>query len=278
RRPQRRCAPSPACGGGLGWGNASANLDVCTLPVPPAQAGEGTMEPRARCSRRRSSHARTRLALARGDFHRVDDLGIGGAAAEIAREIVPDLIVVRIGMGIEQLRCHQQESRRAIAALEGARLDEGLLHRTERLRLRIRQRFDRAHLDAVDEGGEVEATGDGRAVHQHGAAAAHALPAALARAHQIEFALQQLDEIVMRLDLGRDLLAIEREADGAAHASSSSSGLLALARSARKMASGLSGSSIRRTPQASSMALAMAGDTQKVAVSPTPLAPYGPFD
>src|SRR5262245_13262654 len=218
------------------------------------------------------STRRRSLALARGDFHRVDDLGIGGAAAEIAREIVPDLIFVRIGMGIEQLRCHQQESRRAIAALEGARLDEGLLHRTERLRLRIRERLDGAHLGAVDKGGEVEAAGDGRAVDQHGAAAAHALPAALARAHQIKLALQQLDEIVMRLDLGRDLLAVEREADGAAHASSSS-GLLALARSARKMASGLSGSSIRRTPQASSMALAMAGDTQKVAVSPTPLAP-----
>src|SRR5215471_6378053 len=223
------------------------------------------------------STRRRSLALARGDFHCVDDLRIGGAAAEIAREIVPDLILVRIGMGIEQLRCHQQESRRAIAALEGARLDEGLLHRTERLRLRIRERLDGAHLGAVDEGGEVEAAGDGRAVDQHGAAAAHALPAALARAHEIEFALQQLDEVVMRLDLGRDLLAVEGEADCARH-SSSPSGVLALARSARNTASALSGSDVRRTPQASSMALAIAGDTQNVAVSPTPLAPNGPFD
>jgi len=33
-----------------------------------------------------------------------------------------------------------------------------------------------------------------------------------------------------------------------------------------------------RTPQASSMALARAGPTQKVATSPTPFAPHGPFD
>src|SRR5215471_13488099 len=217
------------------------------------------------------------LALARRDLDRVDDLGIGGAAAEIAREIVPDLLLVRVGMGVEQLRRHQHEARRAVSALEGAGLDEGFLHGIEIVRARVRERLDRRYLGAVDERGQVEAAGDGRAVHQHGAAPAQALAAALARAHQIEVALQQLDEVVMRLDLGRDLLAVEGEADRARH-SSSPSGVLALTRSARNTASALSGSDVRRTPQASSMALAIAGDTQNVAVSPTPLAPNGPFD
>src|SRR6516165_4334135 len=216
-------------------------------------------------------------ALARRDLDRVDDLGIGGAAAEIAREVVPDLILVRVGMGLQQLRRHQHETRRAVSALEGAGLDEGFLHGAEIERVRVRERLDGAHLGAVDERGQVEAAGNGRAVHQHGAAAAQSLAAALARAHQIEFALQQLDEVVMRLDLGRDLLAVEGEADRAGH-SSSPSGALALARRARNTASALSGSAVRRTPQASSMALAIAGDTQNVAVSPTPLAPNGPFD
>src|SRR5262245_14370715 len=223
-----------------------------------------------------SRGART-FALARGELHRVDDLRIGAAAAEIARKVVPDLIIIRIGMRIEQLGGHQQEARRAVAALEGAGLDEGLLHRTEPLRARIHERLDGTHLGALDEGRQIEAAGDGRAVHQHGAAAAHALPAAFARAHQIEVALQHLDEVVMRLDRGRDRLAVEGEADGARHASSWS-GALALARSARKTASGVSGRSVKRTPQASSMALAIAGDTQNVAVSPTPLAPNGPLD
>src|SRR5215813_15269259 len=81
----------------------------------------------------------------------------------------------------------------------------------------------------------------------------------------------------MGLDLGRDRRAVESELDRAGH-HSSASGLLSLARSARNTASALSGNSVSRTPQASSMALAIAGDTQKVAVSPTPLAPNGPFD
>src|SRR6516162_10128428 len=207
------------------------------------------------------------IALARGDLDRVHDLGIGGAAAKIAREIVPDLILIRVGMRREQLRRHQHEARRAVSALERAGLDEGFLHGIEIVRVRVRERLDRAHLSVVDERGQVEAAGDGRAVHQHGAAAAHALPAALARAHEIEFTLQQLDEVVMRLDFGRDLLAVEGEADRARH-SSSPSGVSALARSARNTASALSGSDVRRTPQASSMALAIAGDTQNVAVSP----------
>src|SRR5215470_5334683 len=154
-----------------------------------------------------------RLALAGSNLHGVDDLGVGGAAAEIAGEIVPDLLVVGIGMRVEQLRRHQHETGRAVAALERAGLDEGLLHGRELVG--ARQRLDRRHLGTVDEGREIEAAGDGGAVHQHRAAAAHALAAAFARAHQIELALQDLDQIVVRLDLGRDRLAVEGEADGA---------------------------------------------------------------
>src|SRR5258708_27361890 len=51
------------------------------------------------------------LPLARGDLHRVDDLGVRGAAAEIAGEIMPDLIVVGIGIALQQLRRHQEEAR-----------------------------------------------------------------------------------------------------------------------------------------------------------------------
>src|SRR5262245_43067605 len=119
-----------------------------------------------------------RFALAGGNLHGADDLGIGGAAAEIAGEIMPDLVVVRIGMRVEQLRGHQQETRRAVTALESAGLDEGLLHRAEPVA--GRERLYRGDLGAVDEGGEVEAAGHGLAVDQHRAASAHALAAALA--------------------------------------------------------------------------------------------------
>ena len=56
---------------------------------------------------------------------------------------------------------------------------------------------------------------------------------------------------------------------------SPSSGAPALLRSARSTASGVSGNSISRTPTASSMAFATAGDTHSVADSPAPLAPNG---
>src|SRR6516164_6239097 len=89
--------------------------------------------------RRTSSSRRNALALARGDLDRVDDLGVGGAAAEIAREIVPDLILVRVGMRLEQLRRHEHEARRAVSALERAGLDEGFLHGIEIVRVRVRE-------------------------------------------------------------------------------------------------------------------------------------------
>ncbi len=54
-------------------------------------------------------------------------------------------------------------------------------------------------------------------------------------------------------------------------------GFPAFSRSARNTASAVSGSSVRRTPTASSMALAIAGDRHSVAVSPAPLAPNGPL-
>src|SRR5262249_60574514 len=87
-------------------------------------------------------------------------------------------------------------------------------------------------------------------VDQNGAAAAQALPAAFARAEQIE-ALQQLDQVAMRLDCGRDRLAVEREIYGARAHQSSSSGRPSFTRKARNTASAVIGSSAIRTPTAS---------------------------
>src|SRR5258705_12329656 len=84
------------------------------------------------------SQSRTRLAAAaasgrlylcfRGRGHGFDDFGIGGAAAEIAGEIVADVVFAWLRIGLQKLVRHQHEARRAEAALEGAAVDEGLLH------------------------------------------------------------------------------------------------------------------------------------------------------
>src|SRR5580704_10127336 len=166
-----------------------------------------------------------RRPLPRRALHRRDDLRIGGAATEVAGEPVLDRVVVRIGMAVEQLLGHEDEPGRAEAALERALLDEGLLHRIEAA-VRV-ERLDRRHLGAVREGGEIETARHRGAVDEHGAAAAQALAAALARAVERELVAQHLEDGVVRRDLGADRLAVEGEADDAAgHNYSSPSGSL----------------------------------------------------
>src|SRR5215470_14370258 len=159
------------------------------------------------------------------EFHGFDNLRIGGAATEIAGEIVPDLVVVRVRMLLEQLACHQHEAWRAEPALGRARFQERLLHGAERpVR---RQLLHGGHTLAVRERREVEAAGHSSVVNQHRAAAAQALRAALARAEEIKAIAQHFDDGVVGRDLGCDLLAVEGEMDRAGHV-----GLTGVARAA----------------------------------------------
>src|SRR5271166_2531740 len=65
-------------------------------------------------------------------FDRCDNLRIGGAAAEIPRQIVANVLVAWIGIVLEQLVGHQHESRRAEAALECPASDESFLYVRQR--------------------------------------------------------------------------------------------------------------------------------------------------
>ena len=67
------------------------------------------------------------LGFAGGQFDRLDDLRVSGAAAQIARKIILDLFLARLRLLRQQRLGHQDEARRAIAALEAAGLDESLL-------------------------------------------------------------------------------------------------------------------------------------------------------
>src|ERR1700722_4055268 len=184
-----------------------------------------------------------------------------------------DVVIARGRVLLQQLMHHEHETRRAEAALERAAIDEGLLHDGERA-IGV-ERFDSGDALAVDPGREIKAARHRLVVDQHGAAAAQSLAAAFARAEQVE-ALQELDQVAMRLDVGRNFLAVEREIDVLHAHHSSSSGRPACARKARSTASAVIGSSGQRTPAASWMGLAIAGETPKVPDSPSPLAPNGP--
>src|ERR1700719_3612674 len=179
-------------------------------------------------------------------------------------------------MFVEQLLGHQHEARRAEAALESALFDEGLLDGVEHVF--AVEVLDGFHRGAIRKGREIQATGNRAAIDDQGAAAAQSLATAFACAIEAEVVAHHFEQTVMGGDPRRDLLAVEGEGDGAGRGHHASSiGRFSFARSARSTASGLSGNSISRTPTASSMALPMAGDTQKVATSPTPLPPNGPL-
>src|SRR6202040_2223771 len=120
--------------------------------------------------------------------------------------------VVLAGTGIffQQLARHQNEARRAEAALERAGFDEGLLHRVE-LRA-VRNALDGLDASTVGERGKKQTPRDRTAVEDHGAAPAQPLGTAFPRAAKAEL-LQQLDQIVMRRDGRGDRLAVERKLD-----------------------------------------------------------------
>src|SRR5262249_4247240 len=161
------------------------------------------------------------------EFHRFDDLGIGGAAAKVAGKVVPDLIIVRVRMLLEELARHQHEARRTEAALGRARFQERLLHRAQ---LAVdRKALDRRDRFACGECREIEAARDGGAVDEHGAAAAQPLRAAFASAVEIEPVAQKLDDRLMRRNRRGHLLAIEGEMDAAGHVKYSEMGAWATA-------------------------------------------------
>jgi hypothetical protein len=135
----------------------------------------------------------------RGDFHRCDDLRIGAAAAQVARQVVADVVLARIRIGGEQLPRHQHKARRAEAALKCAGFDEGILHRIEFL-CGLLDRLDRG---SISERRQIKAARHSFAVQHDRAAAAQTLGAALARTKQIEAALQQIDQGPVWLNIGR---------------------------------------------------------------------------
>ena len=72
------------------------------------------------------------LPLAGYRLYRLHDVRIGSAAAQVARQIVMDLLRCGVWVAVEQFLSHKNESRRAKAALEGAVRNKGLLDRMER--------------------------------------------------------------------------------------------------------------------------------------------------
>src|SRR6266705_1541167 len=119
--------------------------------------------------------------------NRRDNIGVGGAAAEIAAHALADLLIVEGDVRSRQIVAHragpagldlaQHADRRAelargtVATLEGVMVDERLLERMQVVAT-LRQPLDGDDLSILLRDGEGQAARDAPAVEQDGAGAA----------------------------------------------------------------------------------------------------------
>src|SRR4051812_47620791 len=70
-----------------------------------------------------------RRLLPAGVFHRVDELGISVAAADVAVHAGDDFLFRRVGIALQQRHGRDDVAGNAVAALVGPLGEEGFLHR-----------------------------------------------------------------------------------------------------------------------------------------------------
>src|SRR5207237_402089 len=122
-----------------------------------------------------------------------------GAAAEVALERAPHLLLARRGVVLEQSHGREHHPRRAVTALEGVLLMESLL---DGVQLPVRgETLDRGELRAVGLDAEHRARLDGLAVEQHRAGAARRGVTADVRAGQPQPLAKDVDEKLPRLEV-----------------------------------------------------------------------------
>src|SRR6266545_3242552 len=110
-----------------------------------------------------AAHARRR------QLHRLIDLDVAGAAAKVSRERVFDFVARGFGIGLEECFSGEQKRGRAIAALRGAEIGEGLLEGVELAALC--HRFDRPDRMALAGKSQHQAREHRRSIQQHRAGA-----------------------------------------------------------------------------------------------------------
>src|SRR5688572_20393685 len=145
----------------------------------------------------------------RGQLDRLVDLQVAGAAAEVARERALEPLARGLRLLVEERLRGEQEARRAVAALRGAGLDEGLLEGMELAPLR--HALDGG--DRVPDGVEAEEeAGEHRLpVDEHRAGAALAELAAVLRPGQPHALAEHLEQGLVREERHVAGLPVARE-------------------------------------------------------------------
>jgi hypothetical protein len=138
----------------------------------------------------------------------IEDFWISSTTAEVAREVMLDLIIRRVWVVRKELFRYENESRCAKSTLKRRVLDEGLLDGIQYFA--IRQTLNRRDLSAVGKDREIETTGNCHAVHEHRAATTDSLATTFACTIEIEAAAQDVLDRFRRLDLCLDVATIQR--------------------------------------------------------------------
>src|SRR5215470_7389261 len=148
--------------------------------------------------------------VARG-AHRLDDVLIAGAATEIGREHVEQLLVIDIGILLQRIGGQHQEARRAEAALQRMMRDEGALQRMQVVGRA--EPFDGADVLALRLYCEHQAGAHRLAINDHRAGAADAMLAADMRAGLPAIVADGIDQRLAWLDPDRVLAAVDGQRD-----------------------------------------------------------------
>ncbi len=172
------------------------------------------------------------LCLLDGLPDRRDDVGIGGAAAEIAAHALADLLVVEGDVRSRQISAHragpaglglaQHADRRAelargtVAALEGVMVDERLLERMQVVAIGC-QPLDGDDLGVLVRDGEGQAAIHAPAVEQDGAGSALPVVAALLGAGEAEPLAQRIQQRRPRIDNKRMCCPVHPQGDLKVH-------------------------------------------------------------
>src|SRR5487761_460390 len=157
--------------------------------------------------------SRLRSQLLGRPQHRLHDVLVAGAAAQVAGQRPPHVFLGRVRVAVEQGLGGQHHARRAEPALEPVLLPETLLERVQLARRG--QALHGGDLAAVDLHREHRAGLDRPAVDEHRAGTAVGRVAAPVRAGQPDAAADQVGEQQPRLDLRHLLLAVDRDPDPA---------------------------------------------------------------
>src|SRR5262245_15720135 len=207
--------------------------------------------------------------LNRCNAHRLDDILVAGAAAQIRGEHVEKVFVTDIGISLQNADRQHQESGCTETALQRVMVHEGLLHRMQSVA--VSQAFDGPDFPAVGLHGEHQAGAHRLAIDNNRASAADTMLATDMRSRLSTIFTDGIGQGTPRLDGDRVIAAIDIDGDRGFLAHATFSALRKAARM-RWGVAGISSISTRNGESASLIALITAAGAPIVPPSPNPFA------